>query len=93
MDDSFDRRESAKKVVADEVTTFGGDTDAGCRSCTCNCTGREGCRSESVPIGFIDLHLECGTSVPHIEAYRVKTLAAQLMHEPWRHGASLDADA
>src|SRR6516225_5089760 len=45
-----------------------------------------------VRIGLVDLHLECRPRVPSVQACDFEPAAAQFVHEPWRHGAGLDAD-
>jgi hypothetical protein len=46
-----------------------------------------------VLIRFIDLHLESGAGMPSVETNDFKSESAEFMHQPWRHRASLDANA
>ena len=42
---------------------------------------------------LIYLHLESGAGMPSVETNDFKSESAEFMHQPWRHRASLDANA
>ena len=46
-----------------------------------------------VLIRLVDLHFERRPCMPRVQARDVEAPAAQPVHQPWRHGTGLDADA